>query len=116
MYGTLRRGCPNENAVWLENTACYIGMARIRGRLFRALHYPALGPPLTSEDWVRGDVFERVNAPMFRRLDEYEGAEYTRQVAEITMENGQTMAAFLYCYALPIDGLEPIISGDWRRI
>ena len=113
VYGTLRLGSSNEYASELATAARFIGHGRIRGRLFRVTHYPALAAPLSEADWVKGDVFENISDELLQRLDDYEGPEYTRVVSEIRMEDGQKLAAYLYCYAMPVDQLEMIPSGDW---
>jgi gamma-glutamylcyclotransferase (GGCT)/AIG2-like uncharacterized protein YtfP len=113
VYGTLRLGAMNEHAVWLAAHTRHMGAARIPGQLFRVSHYPALGPPVRKEDWVKGDLFEGLTAAMLQRLDDYEGAEYARRLSEITMDDGRTLAAYIYCWALSTDGLESIASGDW---
>ena len=114
VYGTLRPGSQNEQARWLEKNARHSGTATISGRLYRVTHYPALAAPQSKEDRVKGDVFEDVTAEMLERLDEYEGAEYSREIAEVRMEDGRTLTAYFYRYALRTDQLEWIQSGDWR--
>lgn len=113
VYGTLRPGSSTEEAAWLAANARLVGAAQIRGRLFRVTHYPALTAPLNHDQWVRGDVFDGVTAAMLERLDTYEGAEYERQPAEVTMEDGTTLTAYLYRYVQPTDELELLPSGDW---
>jgi gamma-glutamylcyclotransferase (GGCT)/AIG2-like uncharacterized protein YtfP len=49
-------------------------------------------------------------------LDEYEGIEYTRELAEVTMKDGCRVTAFVYLYALSTDRLEQIPSGDWTTV
>jgi gamma-glutamylcyclotransferase (GGCT)/AIG2-like uncharacterized protein YtfP len=116
VYGTLRLGSKNEHAERLAKSARHIGGATIGGRLYRVAYYPALARAQSNEDRVKGDVFEGVTAELLRWLDDYEGSEYVRQLAEVTMEDGQTLAAFFYCYALPTDQFEWIRSGDWRTL
>jgi len=113
VYGTLRLGCANEQARALAEGTRFLGHARIPGRLFRVAHYPGLIAPAFKNEWVTGDVFEGVSTEMFQRLDDYEGSEYARQLAEVTLENGGRIAAYLYLYLPATDGLELISSGDW---
>lgn len=84
------------------------------GRLYRVTHYPAVGPPQSKEDRVKGDVFEAVTAGLFEQLDKYEGEQYTRQLADVTMEDGRTLTVYFYSYALPTERLEWIRSGEWN--
>jgi len=116
VYGTLRPGAKNEYAEQLAKAARHMGAATISGRLFRVAHYPALARAQSKSDRVRGDVFEGVTAELLQRLDEYEGTEYARQLVEVTMQDGQNVRAFCYCYLLPTDQLEWIRSGDWRQL
>jgi len=113
VYGTLRPGSKNEQAARLAKTARHMGAATISGRLYRVAHYPALAPARSNEDQVRGDVFEGVTAELLQSLDDYEGSEYARQLAQVTMEDGSSLVAFFYLYVLPTDQLEWIRSGDW---
>jgi gamma-glutamylcyclotransferase (GGCT)/AIG2-like uncharacterized protein YtfP len=116
VYGTLRLGSSNEHADRLRETARYLGAARIRGQLFRVLHYPALGPPQLEQDWVLGDLFEAITDDLMQQLDDYEGAEYTRHVAEVMLDDGGKLAAYVYLYALPTAGLTRIESGVWEAV
>jgi len=50
---------------------------------------------------------------LLQSLDDYEGSEYARQLAQVTMEDGSSLVAFFYLYVLPTDQLEWIRSGDW---
>jgi gamma-glutamylcyclotransferase (GGCT)/AIG2-like uncharacterized protein YtfP len=93
-----------------------MGRACIRGRLYLVAHYPGLTPPEGQDDWVTGDVFEGVTAGMLERLDDYEGSAYIRQLTEVSLDGGGKVAAYVYCYAMPTDGLEWITSGDWNRV
>jgi gamma-glutamylcyclotransferase (GGCT)/AIG2-like uncharacterized protein YtfP len=92
-----------------------MGCATVAGLLFRVAHYPALVLHPSAEDKVNGDVFGGVTAELLQQLDQYEGEEYSRQTAQVTMEDGQTFEAHCYCYVLPTTGLEWIRSGDWMR-
>lgn len=72
--------------------------------------------PLRSHshsDWVRGDLFEGLDDAAFSRLDRYEGCEYLRELAQITLPDGSTLAAYIYRYALTVEGLEHLPEGDW---
>jgi len=101
VYGTLRPGSKNEHAQRLAENARHIGVATMGGLLYWLGNYLVLAPSQSKEDRVTGDVFEGVTAELFDRLDEYEGAEYRRQLAEVRMEDGRTLIAYCYRYALP---------------
>ena len=114
VYGTLRLGSKIEYAARLAKTARHIGLATMSGRLYRVAHYPALAPAQSKEDLVKGDVFEGVTEEVLQSLDEYESAEYSRQLGEVTMEDGSTVAAYFYLYVMPTEQLAWIRSGDWN--
>jgi gamma-glutamylcyclotransferase (GGCT)/AIG2-like uncharacterized protein YtfP len=99
VYGTLRLGSQNQHAERLAKGARHIGLASMCGRLHWLGDYLALVPSDSKEDRVPGDVFEGVTPELFERLDEYERAEYARQLGEVTMQDGRTFAAYFYCYA-----------------
>ena len=113
VYGTLRRGSSNEYALELAVASRFVGHGRIRGRLFRVTHYPALVAPANETDWVTGDLFENIGEELLQRLDHYEGPEYTRVIVEVMLDDGQQLEAYLYFYQLPVEHLELIPSGDW---
>jgi gamma-glutamylcyclotransferase (GGCT)/AIG2-like uncharacterized protein YtfP len=93
-----------------------VGHARIRGRLFRVAHYPAMIAPAFENEWVQGDLYEGVTAALMEKLDAYEGSEYVRELAEVTMDDGRAIASYLYVYTVNTDGLERITSGEWDAV
>ncbi len=115
VYGTLRLGSKNEYAELLARQAQYLGPAKIAGRLYRVAHYPGLAPPESNADVVNGDVFAGVSEQLFKQMDEYEGAEYSRRITEVKMEDGTTLTTYCYHYVLPTAQLQWIQSGDWLR-
>lgn len=73
--------------------------------------YPALLPGGAPKDsWVRGMVHEAGEVDL-DALDAFEGAEYRR--AEVELEDGGLAEAYLWVG--PIEGLEPILHGDFAR-
>lgn len=117
MYGTLRLGSPNEYATWLAQYAKHAGYGLVRGRLYRVAYYPALGPALSEDDWVKGDLFDNVSGEVLERLDDYEGTDYTRELMEITMDSGGLIQqAFAYRWSRSIDALQWLPSGDWNSL
>jgi gamma-glutamylcyclotransferase (GGCT)/AIG2-like uncharacterized protein YtfP len=115
VYGTLRLGSPNRYAQHLANTARHLGPAIIAGCLYRVTTYPALTLPATKQDYVKGDVFEGISTELWQALDEYEGEDYSRELATAELSNGQSVEAYVYRYLLPANALTPIRSGDWYQ-
>lgn len=113
VYGTLRAGIDNPKATRLARSATYMGPALVKGCLFRVSHYPALGPAMSPEDWVAGDLFANVPAELFRELDEFEGREYIRELAEVKFRD-EFLTVYLYRYLPPVASLERIPTGDWK--
>ncbi|MBP6031299.1 MAG: gamma-glutamylcyclotransferase [Sphingobium sp.] len=122
VYGTLRRGCSNEEARRLHAQATWQGAGRARGRLFRLGWYPALGvEPAGVASWVMGDVLRMAHPETtLAWLDDYEECgprfphpqEYRREVICIELFDAE-VCAWAYLYTMPVVGLEPIPSGDW---
>ncbi len=115
VYGTLRLGSNHEHALALAAQARHLCAARVPGRLYRVAHYPGLVVPQNENDWVVGDVFENVTDALFQRLDGYEGSDYRRELTEVTLASGRTIAAYLYRYLLPTGSLALIPSGDFMH-
>ena len=115
VYGTLRAGYNNEPALALAGSAHRLGAARIQGRLYRVSTYPAIALPQSDSDWVEGDLFEGVLPALLEMLDEYEGAEYRRQIAQVILEGTCKLSAYVYFYLPAVAQLEWIPSGDWLQ-
>lgn len=120
VYGTLRRGCVNDEARRLHEECAWIGTARAGGRLCRVDWYPALVVASNGE-WVIGDVLRMTKPNMtLAWLDGYEECgpafprpqEYRREMIEVELAGAETRA-WAYLYNRPIAGLTPILSGDW---
>lgn len=119
VYGTLRRGCAGPMADYLENAACYRGVASARGALFMVDGYPGFVPG--DGGIVHGDLFELTDpANSLDVLDDYEecGAkwpapqEYDR--VRITVTQGtEASEAWTYVYMHDSAALPVIASGDF---
>ncbi len=116
VYGTLRPRSKNEYAQRLAENARHIGVATMSGRLYWLGNYLVLAPSQSKEERVTGDLFEGVTAELFERLDEYEGPDYSRQLGEVTMEDGRILTAYCYRYALPEEVQSPLPQeGDFHQ-
>jgi gamma-glutamylcyclotransferase (GGCT)/AIG2-like uncharacterized protein YtfP len=122
VYGTLRRGARPGASQLLERGATCLGPARTRGRLYDVGRYPGLVPSDDPAAFVRGEVHVLADpAVALEHLDRYEGCapddarphEYERVEREVVLDSGAVVAAWVYLYARPIDGLREIRSGDW---
>ena len=106
VYGTLKRRSRHPMARRLAQSAHYVGAARIAGRLYDLGCFPGLKEPTSSDDWVRGDVYDLgENAEQtLIELDVYENAEsppptpYERLPASVVLDDGQTLTVWVYWY------------------
>jgi gamma-glutamylaminecyclotransferase len=111
VYGTLRKGQWNH---YLLDGSKFLGMARTKQKY--ALY--GSGIPFLSRtravSQVTGEVYA-VDEATLQRLDELEGHPdaYTRELAEVVLENGTELTAWIYFYDLTQGEL--IESGDFLR-
>lgn len=107
VYGTLRYQGSNGHRL---GAARRLGDATIQGCLYRIDWYPGL--VLGLDGIVFGEVYEVAPCDI-AALDTYEGSEYLRIKAEVTMANGKICEAWVWEYQESIEGLERIVSGNW---
>ena len=113
VYGTLRRGSNNEPARLLQGQAHFVGHGRMQGRLYGLGRYPGAVPPVTKEDWVRGEVYKMDDFTALKEvLDEYEGADFERAITSVKLDDGGTVECWVYWYVARKPG-RLIESGDW---
>jgi gamma-glutamylcyclotransferase (GGCT)/AIG2-like uncharacterized protein YtfP len=100
VYGTLKRGSPNRHAERLARSAEFLGLARVRGRLYRLRPYPWIRLQPLVNKWVSGEVF-RLHDPsrLLRELDRYEGREFRRVRADAIFPDGSRLPCWIYEYA-----------------
>lgn len=100
VYGSLRRGCDNDEARALHAGAEWVGTGWTHGVLSGIDGYPALTPDLSGAR-VEGDLFRmRDPAAMLAFLDIYEGCapdspaphDYRRAVLEVNTTAGKRRA------------------------
>lgn len=108
VYGTLRRGASNA---WRMADAEFVGSGSVRGTLYHIDWYPGMVLD-DAAGAVRGEVF-RVNDALLESLNEYEGDEYRRVMAMVTLDGGQRLDAVVWVYRGDPANFPPIASGDW---
>jgi gamma-glutamylcyclotransferase (GGCT)/AIG2-like uncharacterized protein YtfP len=122
VYGTLRRGEPNDS---LLSRARYLGTGRIAGRMSemprtaeREYAYPSLILDGTGEVVI--ELYELSDPALLEAADALEaydpadvaGSEYVRRLVPII--DGPVASAWVYVYNGPRDAMgEPIPGGDW---
>jgi gamma-glutamylcyclotransferase (GGCT)/AIG2-like uncharacterized protein YtfP len=99
----------------LAKNADLIGKAWFQGKLYKIDDYPGAVLSDNSEDKVFGEVYCLHHAEtLLPVLDRYEECapdfpephEYLRQKQAICLNNGDWIAAWVYLYNRPVDGLE----------
>ena len=99
VYGTLAPGRANEHV--LSDIAGTWSKGSVRGQLLQEgwgaeRGYPGIVVDPAAE-LVHGFVLASdALTNEWERLDDFEGAEYERVVAEVELEGGQVVPAFLY--------------------
>ena len=122
VYGTLRRGEPNDS---LLSRARYLGTGRIAGRMSemprtaeREYAYPSL--ILDGSGEVVIELYELTDPALLDAADALEaydpadvaGSEYVRRLVPVI--DGPVASAWVYVYNGPRDAMgEPIPGGDW---
>lgn len=122
VYGTLRRDGQHEMYRLLSRYADFVGKATYRGRLYLIDDFPGATPSSDPSDIVRGEVY-RLESPklLLDRLDEYEEYDpkapdrslYRRELAEVRVNDGRRLRAWIYLYNRPTERLRSIPSGDF---
>lgn len=101
IYGSLQPGGPNEHV--LAAIGGEWEPAVIKGNLIEAgwgasMGYPGLVIDESGND-VHGHVFASTNLnTMWAYLDEFEGEEYERIVASVTLLSGEQVQAHVYVF------------------
>ncbi len=120
VYGTLRRGA-SPMARLLRSGARYLGPATIRGRLYLIRHYPGAVPSEDPVERVHGELHRLLDPALLLHLDDYEECsarhppphEYRREAVRVLCPAGAGVTAWAWLYNRPVEGLEPIPSGDF---
>jgi gamma-glutamylcyclotransferase (GGCT)/AIG2-like uncharacterized protein YtfP len=113
-YGTLQLGlAPNEIAPVVERLRP-VGEGFLFGKLYDLGPYPAAVIDPASALVIYGTVYELPDdAEVLRRLDAYEGPEYSRIEQLVTLVGGGAFACWVYDY-LSDPGEDRLIkSGRW---
>ena len=121
MYGTLKRG--GESHGLLERLgASYVGKGSVAGVLFDLGAFPGAVRSEAQPSRVVGEIYRLHQAPRaLEELDEYEGVGpgavaaslYRREIAEVRLENGNRVSAWIYWLSRAPRRGRRIKSGDY---
>lgn len=118
-YGTLMGGFDRRRRAGIDGRLTYRGRGFVTGALFDLGIYPAAVPASDGKIW--GEVYEFDEDVVLRALDDIEGythddpdrSLYTRLRTKVTLEDGQSLDAWVYFYNAPLGAAPRIPSGDY---
>lgn len=120
VYGTLRHETATPMSQHLRQQCDFVAKGQLQAKLFEVDGYPGAVLSDFAHDRVIGDVYSG-QVSILNELDSYEECsddfesphEYIRQQHAITLENGDTISAWVYVFNREISGLFHIQSGDY---
>ena len=120
VYGTLLRRSRHPMAQFLAERARHVGTAKVRGRLYNLGRYPGMLEPGSDDDWVHGDLYDLgEGTATLAELDAYELAEsplpahFDRQLADVNVEDGKSISAWVWWYRGPVSENQRVASGRY---
>lgn len=117
VYGTLKR-TPHGRRHELLKDASLVGVASMSGRLYDLGSYPGAVRAPKDRGRVFGEVYELPPSAanrMLRELDGYEGSEFERKRAYVTLRDGKRRAAWTYVLRERPRTARPVDSGRYAR-
>lgn len=121
-YGTLMTPFNRAGRLRVDQHLLYLGRGTIAGALFDLGIYPAAVPASDATVW--GEVYRMAHPTIvLQALDEFEGCRadepesslYTRELTQVTLDDGQVVEAWAYFYNAPLGRAERIHSGDYLQ-
>ncbi len=105
VYGTLMRGFASPPGRRLEAGSELLGRGSIQAKLYQVdPAYPGAVASERAEDEAPGELLLlKEPEATLAELDEYEGGEYARRLAEVRLEDGSSATAWAYFYERPVD-------------
>lgn len=111
VYGTLRMGYGLKLLQEIGSALTYVGAATVCGALYDLGDFP--GAVNGGESVIAGDVFTLHDRQVFDLLDAYEGDAFKREEADVRLQTGETVKAFLYWYTGSTANHPQIQNGDY---
>ena len=113
VYGTLRKDFGLSLMQKVADKIDFVGQGRIKAKLYDLGSYPAAVEELWQNE-ISGDVYNVHDVEkVFSVLDDYEGPEYWREKANVKMERGEVLNAWVYWYSGEIDETLRIEENDY---
>ena len=121
VYGSLKQGRGGKEASRMAQQLRYIGKAQVPGTLYDLGDYAGAIVDTNEESFVIGELVELVDSSVLKQLDEYEQYDphrsrsclFVRRKVRASLQNGKTVAAWIYVYNRD-PGEAPIIaSGEY---
>lgn len=107
---------------FLVQNAELLGDATFQGKLYQIDYYPGVVPSNDPADSVQGEVYHLIKPECtLLQLDRYEACgtgfdeptEYIREIRNVKLNSGETLAAWIYLYNWPTENLRLLSSGDF---
>lgn len=84
---------------WLAENSIFIMKGYYQGKKFTYRSYPSVIPSNNKADIVDGEVYEIKKESVWRKLDLYEGNDYTRTVVNINTESLGILQCYIYMHS-----------------
>lgn len=117
VYGTLKRSTPGKRHRLLRD-ARFVNVASMSGSLYDLGRYPGVVRDPKDRGRVFGEVYEIPDDDAHRALqalDKYEGSEFVRRRAYVTLRDGKRRSAWAYVLRKRPGSARPVDSGRYAR-
>lgn len=113
-------GFDRRRRAGLDGRLTYLGRGSVHGQLYDVGLYPAAVPSADGRIW--GEAYETDEpGPVLEALDAIEGYDpededhslYLRAEADVELDDGTVVPAWIYFYNAPLGHAERIPSGDY---
>lgn len=124
LYGTLLPELATDEIAGIISRLRPIGYARVQGSLYDLGEYPGAVIDSSSENAIRGEVFELPeDESLIKALDEYEGYDpedsnnslFVRLKIAVEMDDGRRLDSWVYVYNQDIRSAIVIPDGDYAK-
>ena len=117
VYGTLKRTPPGKRHRLLKD-ARFVNVASMSGSLYDLGRYPGVVRDPKDRGRVFGEVYEIPDEEAHRALqalDKYEGSEFVRRRAYVTLRDGKRRSAWAYVLRKRPRSARTVDSGRYAR-